>query len=972
MLRELDLWSTCEVTNNLNSPQAWPSTGNPDRVELGLRQWADAVGRLAPGPDRTFAEALPSTPSGKAMFACIFGASPFLGKCAVRDPAYLRQLWEQGPEECAKEILGSIRAMKPDADKDEIGRELRIARRRMAITIAFADITSSWDLRTVTWALTSLAEEACSAVMRVLITGLARRGALAPPNADDPERKSGLFALGLGKLGGCELNYSSDIDLILLFDPDAVPAAMRYEVPAHFMRLAHSFISVLSEPTMDGIAFRVDLRLRPDPVAMPLVISTKAALNYYEKRGQTWERAALIKARPIAGDREAAKVFLKDLASFVWRERLDFPTVQALHDIKKRIDAQHRGGKIGEPGQDLKLGRGGIREIEFFAQAHQLVWGGADSRFRTIATCLSLRELTTAGRIPAKVTETLILAYEYLRRAEHRIQMVADKQTHSLPTDLDELETLARFLGYPNRRAFGRDLEHHLRQVELQYEDFFELPLEMTEASASSALAGQTRDEAVERLGRLGFNDAEGAFAIVEKWRLGRCAAAREEGALDLLQALTPSIAIAACGTDDPDRALRQIDIFFDSLGDGYNTFALLQANLHVLETVAEILVSAPAVGSMLTARPSLLEQLLDPATDAAPPDLEGLEEDLASRLEGAADDADFLERVRDWADAERCRAAVRTLFRSLSPRDAARHLRNTAECVAEALLLQAETSLAERHGVIPGADVAMLVGPRLRDADATLGVRIDFSLCYDLGKATVSDGSEPLPAQEYFERLESTVSGWLRGTVGQRPIYAHAVSGPTRDVDSLATSLDPTATAPKRVLCMGALADKISALFERPARTPRPEGSLREELATIARERCDESDVAGPWAVECRPGGLLDVESTVQVLRARAGQEHPSVLGAQDTGEVIDALKNAGALEAEDAAELKDAWKLWTGLLTVQHVVGGRMRAGEVPERMRPLVQEAAGADSFDEVGSRLDSAAAAVSRISARVLDS
>ena len=960
------------MTNNLPSPEAWPSTGNADRVELGLQQWADAARRLAPGSDRTFAEALPSTPSGEAMFACIFGASPFLGKCIVRDPAYLRQLWERGPDECAKDILDGIRAMRPDADKDAIGRDLRVARRRMAVTIAFADITSNWDLRTVTWALTSLAEEACSAVLRVLIAGLARRGALAPPDPDDPERKSGLFALGLGKLGGCELNYSSDIDLILLFDPDAVPAAMRYEAPGHFMRLAHSFISVLSEPTMDGIAFRVDLRLRPDPVAMPLVISTKAALNYYEKRGQTWERAALIKARPIAGDRDAAKTFLKSLGSFVWKERLDFPTVQALHDIKKRIDAQHRGGKIGEPGQDLKLGRGGIREIEFFAQAHQLVWGGADSRFRTIATCLSLRELTMAGRIPAKVTETLIRAYEYLRRVEHRIQMVADKQTHSLPSDLAELETLARFLGYPNRRAFGRELEHHLRQVERQYEGFFELPLEMTEASASSALAGQSRDEAVERLGRLGFGDPEAAFAIIEKWRLGRCAAAREESSLDLLQALTPSIAIAACGTADPDRALRLIDVFFDSLGDGYHTFSLLQANLHVLETVAEILVSAPAVGAMLTARPSLLEQLLDPATDAAPPGVEGLEEDLASRLDSAADEDDVLERIREWADTERCRAAVRTLFRSLSPQDAAQHLRNTADCVADALLLQAQASLAERHDAIPGAEVALLVGPQFADADALLGIRIDFALCYDLGEAAVSAGSDPLPAQEYFERLESTLSGWLRGGAGQRPIYAHTVTSPPQDLASLEAGLDLTSAAPKRVVGAGKLVGKIAALFERPPRDPRPESALQEELARLARERCSEAGGGGgPWAVECRPGGLLDLGSAVHVLRARAGREHASVLGIQDTAETIDALGSVGALSADEAADLTNAWHLWTALLTVQHVVGGRIRAGAVPARLRPLVQETAGASSLDEVESRLDAAAAAVSRVAARVLD-
>ena len=324
-------------------PEVWPDAGDVERAEAALGRWKNAAERLEDTRDRTFASALPTNSAGRAMLQSVFGSSPFLESCLLAEPGFVRRLWLEGPDRCFAEIVGELEALPLDTNEESAGRTLRIARRRAALTVALADISGTWPLEAVTGALSRLADTACSTVLRLLLARLAARGVLAPPDPSDPEAGSGLIALGLGKLGGRELNYSSDIDLILLYEPDAVPVRKGEDTERHLVRLARRFVAILSQRTADGYVFRVDLRLRPDPSATPLVVSALAARNYYQERGRTWERAALIKARPIAGDTVAAQGFLNGIASFVWRRNLDFATVQELHDIKRQIDAQHGG-----------------------------------------------------------------------------------------------------------------------------------------------------------------------------------------------------------------------------------------------------------------------------------------------------------------------------------------------------------------------------------------------------------------------------------------------------------------------------------------------------------------------------------------------------------------------------------------------------------------------------------------------------
>ena len=287
---------------------------------------------------------------------------------------------------------------------------------------------------------------------------VATSGAISPVDPADPEPGSGLFVLGLGKLGGRELNYSSDIDLILLYDPASPAAPAPDRAQSLFGRLARDLVRILDERTGDGYVFRTDLRLRPDPRSTPLAISVPAALTYYETVGQNWERAALIKARPVAGDLIAARQFLAELQPYIWRRNLDFAAIEDIHSIKRQIQAHKGGGQIAVEGHDIKTGSGGIREIEFFAQTQQLIWGGRIRALRVGPTCAALRALAATGRIDTATADTLIDHYRFLRRVEHRLQMTDDAQTHRLPPDRAGVARIATFLGYKDPEDFVAEL----------------------------------------------------------------------------------------------------------------------------------------------------------------------------------------------------------------------------------------------------------------------------------------------------------------------------------------------------------------------------------------------------------------------------------------------------------------------------------------------------------------------------------
>ena len=401
--------------------------------------------------------------------------SPYLFDLVRADAARLIRLLACDPEPHLASLIekttNEVFAAANDADVMHLLRRMKA---EAALMIALCDIGGVWPVMRVTAALTDLAVASVQAALRFLLRQEVARGRMTAANSDRPEEGSGLIVLAMGKMGAGELNYSSDIDLIVFFDPAATSLVADIEPAPFFVRVTQALARLLQQRSGDGYVFRVDLRLRPDPASTQVAMSTEAALHYYEREGRTWERAAMIKARPCAGDPRAGEALIAELAPFVWRKHLDFAALADVHDMKRQMQTYRGQSEISVEGHNVKVGRGGIREIEFFAQTQQLIAGGRHPHLRVRPTLQALQVLATSNWITFQALEELTAAYEYLRRVEHRLQMISDEQTHALPDEPEAVERFANFFGYESRAAFAKDLLGHLKTVQGHYSKLFE------------------------------------------------------------------------------------------------------------------------------------------------------------------------------------------------------------------------------------------------------------------------------------------------------------------------------------------------------------------------------------------------------------------------------------------------------------------------------------------------------------------
>src|SRR6516165_6501008 len=450
---------------------AGPHVSAPDRAERILRDW---LAELEPAQSAVI-DALLDHSFAKTILLGIVEFFPYLFDLIRADAARLFRLLRCEPEAHLASLIATTSREVIDApDEAEAMRLLRRVKSEAALLIALCDIGGVWPVMQVTEALTDLAVASVQSALRYLLRQETLRGRLAPPDKDRPEDDSGLFVLAMGKMGAGELNYSSDIDLIVFFDPDAPTLARDIEPQTFFVRITQALARLLQQRTGDGYVFRVDLRLRPDPASTQVAMSTEAALHYYEREGRTWERAAMIKARACAGDLRAGEAMIAELAPFVWRKHLDFAALADVHDMKRQMQTYRAQSEIAVEGHNVKVGRGGIREIEFFAQTQQLIAGGRHAELRVRPTLAALEVLASSSWITHEARDELSAAYIFLRRVEHRLQMIADEQTHSLPDEAEAVERFAQFFGYESRETFARDLLAQLNIVQTHYSKLFE------------------------------------------------------------------------------------------------------------------------------------------------------------------------------------------------------------------------------------------------------------------------------------------------------------------------------------------------------------------------------------------------------------------------------------------------------------------------------------------------------------------
>ncbi|MGB8622546.1 MAG: glutamine-synthetase adenylyltransferase, partial [Paracoccaceae bacterium] len=662
-----------------------------------------------------------------------------------READWLHEALCDVPEAAFDAILDEVRALAPDALKSG----LRLAKRRAALLIALADLGGVWPLETVTGRLSDFADLAIDTALRHLVGAEIARGKLPGATETDAETAGGMCVLAMGKQGAHELNYSSDIDLICLFDQDRFDPDDFHEARASFIRVTRRMTALLSDLTGDGYVFRTDLRLRPDAQVTPVCISMEAAERYYESLGRTWERAAHIKARPCAGDIAAGEAYLERLRPFIWRKHLDFAAIQDAHDMRLRI-REHKGlhGKLCLEGHDMKLGRGGIREIEFFTQTRQIIAGGRDPDLRVRGTVEGLARLADKDWVPHDVAQTLTGDYRAHREVEHRLQMVNDSQTHDMPGSPEGIDRIARFMGQGDTAAFRKVLEERLTRVAELTEGFF--------------APGKAEKADVDL--------PEGAERIMERWP--NYAALRSTRGMTIFNRLKPDILKRLARATRPEEALNAFDGFLAGLPAGVQLFSLFEANPQLIDLIVDIAATAPELARYLSHNAGVLDAVIGGDFFSDWPGRAALTRELSERLEAAEDYEAQLDTARRWMKERHFRIGVHLLRGLSDPDNASAEYADLAESVLAALWPHVVADFAVKHGPPPGRGAVVLGMGSLGAGRLTARSDLDLIVVYDAQGVESSEGRRPLASRAYYARLTQALVTALTAPMAEGKLY--------------------------------------------------------------------------------------------------------------------------------------------------------------------------------------------------------
>ncbi len=914
----------------------------------------------------------PGSPA-RRLLEGVFGNSPYLGRLILRDPAFATRLFDLGPDAIWQEIMAKVGTETPGLkSQTELMAALRKAKEKAALVAGIADITGVWGVERVTGALSDFAREAVALTTSHLLRQRMTAGELAFPEGRSSEspadgefaQGSGYFVLGMGKLGAGELNYSSDIDLIAFYDADIARYTGSRDVGDCFIKLTRDLVKILQTRTKDGYVFRTDLRLRPDAGATAVAISTEAAEYYYQSVGLNWERAAMIKAVPIAGDIAAGEEFLHQIAPFVWRKHLDYAAVADIHAMKARIHEHHHHEGMGFAGQDVKLGPGGIREIEFYVQSQQLIAGGRDAALRDSTTLGALAALATGGYIDEECRDELSEAYRFLRKVEHRLQMVDDAQTHTLPEDADGLAHIAAFLGYDDTAAFEAALSSVLKKVSARYEALFHDTLPYQEQPQVALTK--------ESVAALGYREPEKAIAIVEAWQRGRYPSCRSERGRDLLRALTGPLIEAFSHTADPDAAFTRFDEFLSKLPAGVQLFSLLQANAWLLDLIAEIMGSAPGLASLLARNVLLLDAMISEDFFEPLPPRDTLIEEFDDALSRARDFEDVLDIIRRRVDDRRFEVGVHVLRNAIDATEAGRAQADLAEAALAALMPRVIDEFALKHGRIEGADMAVIALGKLGGHELTFTSDLDLIFIYnDIAPETVSDGERPLTVPHYFATLSKRFINAITALTAEGRLYevdmrlrpsgrsgpvAVSLEGFRRYQQDHAWTWERMAlTRARPIVGPRYLLDEIAHTIHAALVEPRDPEKLVADVADMRRRVEAEHGTTDIWNLKYVRGGLMDLEFICQYLQLAYAAECPDVLH-QNTAQAMQALKRQDCLPKPLADRLIDAA---TFLNKVQGALriyfGDNFSPDTTPAGARKALAVACGAASFEALEAAL-----------------
>ncbi len=871
------------------------------------------------------------------FFSTIFQLSPYLKDCAFKEANFLSNLLENGLEKSFHDILFKTRSCGLDmVDEVEFMASVRIAKRQIALLCGIADLGGWWNCNKVTSVLSEFAIISLSACLDFVLLENHRAGKIKLAYADIPQKESGFIILGMGKLGASELNYSSDIDLIFVFD-DAAEIILNTDDPVSLLsRMAKKLIKLMQERTGDGYVFRMDLRLRPDPSSTPLVIPIVAALNYYEGQGQNWERAAMIKARAITGDVKAGQSFLKELEPFIWRKYLDFAAINDVQSIKRQIHAHKGHGEIAVLGHNIKLGRGGIREIEFFAQTQQLIAGGRNPSLRKNETITALHSLYESDWIEKAAVDELSQAYWFLRNLEHRLQMVDDGQTHLLPTSNEELKRIAFMSGERDVKEFSHLITSKLKTVEKYYSELFETATALGFDSGNLVFTGDDEDpETIKTLSEMGFQRPSEIIKVIKNWHVARLPALRTTQARELLTELIPDLLKAFSSANKPDEVIFKFDRFLSALPSGIQLFAILKTNPSLFNLLIKILSVAPRMADQITIRAHIFDAIIDPQFGAGLINKNALGDILDAGLKRSQEYEAALDEARRFFLQTQFMIGCQFFAGTLSVDNVAQAFSDLAEVIINSMLKCVTEEFEKRHGVIKDSKICILGMGRLGSRELTATSDLDLIFIYDFDTSVEeSDGEKPLPTSLYFIRLMKRFITAMSSPTAEGKLFDLDFRlRPSGNAGPLATHIDgfikyqqeeawiweaQSLTRARPVAGDDELSERLQTQIPEILAKHKNSVVLEKEILDMRNRIEREKGSKDIWDLKTASGGFLDIEFIAQWLAIKNGSN------GQTGTKIILANADEKDFSKSDKEKLLHAYDVYNALLQYQRICIG------------------------------------------------
>ncbi len=955
MTRWAKTWSNRDVK--------FPLPADGQSLDSRWTQWSQLAEDCPLPQVKSFIQSAKDNKLVKSCLDGVFGNSPYLSHNLLSNPDLLFNIFCDGPDHVVNACLQDLKNLSPlgHETRTDLMARMRHAKTIVATSAAIADIGLHYPVMTVTGWLSELASSTLHLSCLHLLRELHDRGKVTLQDVSNPALGSGLFVLGMGKLGAHELNFSSDVDVIIFFEGDA-PCIEAGHHQRIYSQMARNLVSMMAKRTSDGYVFRVDLRLRPDPNTTPPAVSVLRAKRYYQTLAQTWERAAMIKARPVAGDLDAGERFISDNLEFVWRRNLDFPALRDIQAIKQKINAHKGSGAISVQGHNVKLGRGGIREIEFLTQTRQLIWGGQNLTIRGRGTLDMLERLAKANRISAHAATDLQKAYQFLRRVEHRIQMINDHQTHNVPSDQSGVHHLSVFLGYNSVEDFETELLSNLHLVESHYSHMFEDTPLHRQNIALDFEDKEAKNLVIDMLRELKFDDADKVYQQVQRWINGQIRATQTQLSRALLSDMIDPLLKAFAATENPNLTLERFGDLLSRLSRSINLFSAMAAEPSLLRHIAEIMGNAPKLAHWLSQQPSLIEgvlqsdfQQLDPSLDLElEPEISEMarrglvrlfyerefrpnqmRQDLADLIhtEGG-DEPDFqslLDSQRRWARNRKFQIGIHMLRGDMTPIQASLPLSGIAEVCMTSLMRHVQSDFSFHHGVIKGGQLAIIACGRLGSQEMTINSDLDLIFIYRHAEnAKNSDGAQSLAPTKYYAKLCRRFLNGLTAPTAEGRLYEVDMRlRPSGKSGPIACSIErfenyhhhdawtwehQALTRARVIYQEGRLGNRLEKIISSVLTQKRDRKKLVDDIRSMReRVRLELENPQNP-TIKYRQGGILDAEFIAQFLQLLHGFNHPKIL-QRDACTVFSETGRLGLINPDIAQELFRDLSFWRNI---------------------------------------------------------